>query len=355
MRGVVCRALGIATAVAALAAAITTSVLEPAGSAGAQPQASTAASLLAWSSPASIDKRALIALRCPTASFCVAIDSGGNILTTRAPLAGASGWKRSHVDKGLTALACPSTKLCVAVDFNGFVLASRHPAGGAKAWTRTLVDTVTPRELSAIACRSSLCVTGDNQGNVFASTNVTGGNHAWRHIALPSNGDSPGTLSGFSCPLKSLCVGVDQSTGEGFIDDVFTSTDPTAPNKWKLTTEFNNNSFTGVACPTRSLCVAPTVAGEVMTTTDPTHAHAWHATTLESNVSINAVACPSVSFCVLGDDSGRVETSTSPTAGGASWTPQTIAAKEAIEALACPSARLCLAGTRKGHVIVGSR
>jgi hypothetical protein len=311
--------------------------------------------LLAWSAPQSIDKRALLAIRCPTASFCVAIDSAGNVLTTTSPLAGAKGWKRSHLDKSLTALACPSTVLCVAVDSNGYVLTSRKPAGGAKTWSKKLVDTVLPRELSAVACRSNLCVTGDNQGNAFTSTNPAGGRHAWKLTSLPSNGDSPGVMSGFSCPLRSLCVGVDQSTGEGFIDDVFTSTDPTASNKWNLTTEFTDNSFNAVACPTKSLCVAPTDAGEVMTATDPTHGPSWHATTLANNVSINAVACSSVSFCVLGDDSGRVETSTNPTAGAKAWLSQNVAAKDAIESLACASARLCVAVTPKGDAIVGSR
>jgi hypothetical protein len=162
-------------------------------------------------------------------------------------------------------------------------------------------------------------------------------------------------MSGFSCPVKSLCVGVDQSAGEGFIDDVYTSSDPTGSHKWSLTTDFNNNSFTGIACPSRALCVAPTTAGEVMTSTDPTHARSWHATTLLNNVSINAFACLSVSFCVLGDDSGTVETSTNPTAGANAWLSRGIAPKEAIESLARASVRLCIAVTRKGDVIVGTR
>jgi hypothetical protein len=64
----------------------------------------------------------------PTAVL-VAIDNGGNVLTTKIPLAGAKGWKRSHLDKALTALACPPTALCVAVDSNGYVL-NVQEAGG---------------------------------------------------------------------------------------------------------------------------------------------------------------------------------------------------------------------------------
>ena len=356
------RGLSIVAVVAAFGAVASAATF--AGSAGAvlRNQASTAhraasgamSPSLAWSTPRSIDNRALLVIRCPTASFCVAIDKAGNVLTTKTPLARAKGWKRSHLDRAITALACPSRVLCVAVDSNGHVLTSRDPAGGAKTWTKTLIDRIAPSELSAIACRSNFCVAGD-QGNAFVSANPTGGKHAWKSFALPSNGDSPGIMSGFSCPLKSLCVGVDQSTGEGFIDDVYTSTAPARSNKWNLTKEFTNNSFNGVACPTKSLCVAPTAAGRVMTTTNPTRGRAWHAATLDRNVSINAVACSSVAFCVLGDSSGTVETSTTPTAGQKAWLSQSVAPKDAIESLACPTARLCIAVTHHGDAIIGRR
>jgi len=338
-------ALGIRTAVALLALGVLAGVASP---------ASATSPPLTWSSPRRIDTHGLLDIRCPTASLCVAIDSAGNVLTTKTPLAGAKGWKRAHVDNGLTALACPSAGLCVAVDSRGDVLTSKKPAGGPKTWTRTLVDTVSPGELTAVGCRSTLCVIGDTQGNAFVAKNPTGGRHAWKLIALPSNGDSPGSMSGFACPSKSLCVGVDQSTGEGFIDDVYTSTDPTASNRWNLTTELTDNWFTGVACPSTSLCVAPTATGAVMTATNPTHGSSWHASTL-ATVSINAVTCASVSFCLLGDESGAVWSSTHPTSGAAAWMSTKAAPKDAIESLACASARLCLAATRRGDVVVGSR
>jgi hypothetical protein len=339
--------MGRARQALAIAAALALGVVAPSA-------AEATSSPLTWSAPRPIDNHSLVAIRCPTTTSCIAIDGAGNVLTTRPAGAAANGWKRYHLDRALAALACPSASLCVAVDSNGFVLTSRKPGGGAKTWTKTLVDRVDPRELSAVGCRSNLCVTGDNQGNAFVSTNPTGGRHAWKAISLPSNGDSPGIMSGLACPAKSLCVGVDQSTGEGFTDDVYTSTKPTSSRSWKLTTEFNNNSFNGVACPTKSLCLAPSAAGEVMTSTSPTGAHSWHATTLLNNVSINAVACSSVSLCVLGDDSGAAETSTDPTGGASAWASQSIAPGDAIESLACPSRRFCLAVTKHGDAVLGS-
>ncbi len=316
--------------------------------------AGATSSSLAWSAPQVLDKHALLAIRCPTTTLCVAIDSAGNVLSTRTPSAGAKGWKISRLDKDLSALACPSASLCVAVDSTGHVLSTRKPGGGAKTWTKSLVDTIVPRELSAVACRSNLCIVGGVQANAWASTNPTGPGRGWKLLALPSNGDSGGSMSGFSCPLKSLCIGVDMSTGEGFIDDVYTSTGPTNPNRWHLTAEFNNNSFNGVACPTKSLCVAPTDGGEVITSTDPTRASSWRETILNSNRSIQTVACPLASFCVLGDDAGSVETSTNPAGGAGAWLSHSVAPKDSIESIACPSARLCIAVTHKGRVIVGT-
>jgi hypothetical protein len=174
-------------------------------------------------------------------------------------------------------------------------------------------------------------------------------------VLLPSNGDSPGILSGFACATRSLCVGVDQRTGEGFTDDIFTSVNPLAGSKhWNLTTEFNDNDFTGVACPSPSLCAASTDGGEIVTSTQPTHASSWHATQLNPSLSLNAIACPTASLCLTVDSSGSVETSTDPTGGAPAWPSQSVSPGDSINALSCVSARLCVAGTRKGNVLVGT-
>ncbi len=296
----------------------------------------------------------LIDLSCATGPLCVAIDQAGDVLTSTNPRIGAGTWRRSRVDRKLTAISCPSRTLCVAVDARGDVLTSTRPTAGARSWRSARVDP--GPGLSAISCPStSFCIAGDYAGDLLTSTNPTGGRRAWRRVQLPSNGDSPGILSGFACPSRSLCVGVDQSTGEGFIDDVFTSTRPAGgSNGWHLTTEFNDNSFDGVACPSRSLCVAVTDGGEVITASDPTRASSWVATVVNSNVSLNAIACPSSSLCLTGDNLGSVETSRDPAGGVADWPAQSVDPGDSINALACVSTRLCLVGTADGKLSVGT-
>lgn len=294
----------------------------------------------------------LVGISCAAGPLCAAIDRAGDVLTSTDPRAGA--WRRSHVDSKLTAISCPSRSLCVAVDAHGNVLTSTRPSVGARSWRSVRIDP--GPGLSAVSCPSTgFCIAGDYEGDLLTSTNPTGGRHAWRLVQLPSNGDSAGILSGFACPTRSLCVGVDQSTGEGFIDDVFTSTRPAGgSNHWQLTTEFNDNSFSGVACPSRSLCVAATEGGEVITATDLTRASSWVATVVNSNASLNAIACPSGSLCLTGDDLGSIETSSDPTGGAAAWPAQSVDPGDSIDALACASTQLCLAGTAEGKVLVGT-
>ncbi len=319
-------------------------------------------STLTWGPPQTIDSHhVLVVIRCPSVSLCVASDRAGNTLVSTHPQS-ASSWRRIRIGLaaryprlrlGLAALSCPSTRLCVGTAAASVITTTR-PAGAARTWKSAFVDRQAS-SLSAIGCRFTLCVTGDDTGNLYVSTNPLGGTRSWRHILLPSNGDSAGIMSGIACPSWSLCLAVDQSTGEGFSDDVFTSTEPKRASSWNITKELNFNSFNGIACPSKSLCVAPTQAGEVATSTDPTSGGSWQAATLTSNVSINAVACPSVAFCVLGGDNGLIETSTNPNGGAVAWSsPQTTVPGDAIESLACPSARLCLAVTRNGALIVGA-
>ena len=60
----------------------------------------------------------MIAVSCPSSSFCVAVDSNANALTFN----GCKWSQSSSIDAkggGLNAVSCPSSSFCVAVDGNG--------------------------------------------------------------------------------------------------------------------------------------------------------------------------------------------------------------------------------------------
>ena len=308
----------------------------------------------------------LLDVSCASARLCVAINQAGDVLTSTNP-ATAHTWSSEHVDdaKAMSAISCPSTSLCVAVDYDGYVLTSTDPTARRASWKRARIvggRSSKGTGLVAVYCRSNrFCLAGDSVDDLFVSRDPTGGRRAWREAVLPENGDSPGVMSGIACPRQSLCVGVDQSTGEGFINDIFTSTDPTGgSNHWKLTTNFDENSFSGdntfegVSCPAASLCVAATQGGYVITSTRPTKASSWQGTETGTSGSLNAVACPSTSLCMTADSSGSVQTSSDPGSATALWQSQTIDHAQSINALSCASTTLCVAATQDGNVIVGT-
>ena len=69
----------------------------------------------------------LTGIACASKSRCVAVDDGGNVLSTSSPTGGPGAWTRSHVDDWpLAAVRCPSTSLCVAVDRGGRAVVGRR-------------------------------------------------------------------------------------------------------------------------------------------------------------------------------------------------------------------------------------
>src|SRR5450759_3512373 len=85
----------------------------------------------------------LTGVSCPSSGLCVAVDLGGNVVTSSNPTGGAAAWTVTHVDASnsfnctvpgycsLYGVSCPSSGLCVAVDSGGNVVTSSNPTGGA--------------------------------------------------------------------------------------------------------------------------------------------------------------------------------------------------------------------------------
>jgi hypothetical protein len=105
---------------------------------------------------------------CPTTRLCVALDDGGNVLTSTNPTGGARAWKRGHLrlTAGLFDLNCPSAAMCVAIATNGDAVTTTNPTGGPSSWTLTPLDPL--HQLTALACPTmSRCIAGDDAGDLF--------------------------------------------------------------------------------------------------------------------------------------------------------------------------------------------
>ena len=115
------------------------------------------------------------------------------------------------------------------------------------------------------------------------------------------------------------------------------------PAAWHQLGRIDGTRPAGLACPSRSLCVAVDVAGHVLSSTHPLAARpAWTVANVDPGTRLRALSCPSRRLCVAVDDAGRVLTARNPRRGAASWTSGTVRPGGLLD-VSCPSARLCVA------------
>ncbi|NNN21768.1 MAG: hypothetical protein HKL80_07200 [Acidimicrobiales bacterium] len=81
------------------------------------------ASTTSWSPPSAVDG-AMVSVSCPTASFCMAVDSNGRVLhfngTTWTPPVSIDGINY------VSSVSCQTVSFCIAVDHSGNALRARE-------------------------------------------------------------------------------------------------------------------------------------------------------------------------------------------------------------------------------------
>jgi hypothetical protein len=308
----------------------------------------------------------VLTISCPSTSFCVLGDSGGNVVSSTNPTGGVSAWSSPpalvesptnlNALYGMSCTLSPSA-LCAAADEAEDVITSANPTGGPSAWTiATPADPVGGDVLWGISCPSaSLCVAAGSDTNgpvLFTSTDPTGGAGNWQ-VVYPT-GDMFATLRGVSCPSVSLCVAVDAS------GNVLTSTNPTGgASAWSVAAAdaAPTESLLGVSCASVSLCVAVDGAGKVITSTNPTGgASAWQVANIGATNGLRGVSCtatPSV-LCAAVENTDSVFTSTDPTGGAGAWSAASVDSGGQLGSVSCPSSALCIAGDGGGNIVTGS-
>ncbi len=186
----------------------------------------------AWS-PSFVGANVYISdVSCPTNSYCVAVDRRGEASVSSSPAAVVPEWKRFRVDthnyylnnvltpEPLLAVSCPTPSFCTAVgEFTGLVT-SANPGGGSDAWTT--ISLVPPTlEFSLfqdVACPTvSMCaaVGGGSGDSVWSSADPGGGAASWLFADI--NADIPyGYLLDVSCPSAAYCVAL-SAGGHAFV------------------------------------------------------------------------------------------------------------------------------------------
>jgi hypothetical protein len=300
-----------------------------------------------WTPPAQSgsSNHSLIALTCQSASLCVAVDRGGNVFSSVAPV--RSSWsRRSSIEpfSRLAAVSCPSAALCLAVDDAGNVYFGT-PSKSVSAWTSENIDMLTP--LSGISCPSvSLCVAVDRAGNVLVSTSP-GDPMAW---SIPMPVDGVHHLTAVSCPTVSLCAAVDDA------GNVLVSTSPTSMPSWQTTSVTNTGALTAVSCNRSALCVAVASDGGVYATANVVAAPVtWSATPVDPLGSLAAVSCSAVGLCVVLDQAGTAFESDDPTASRPTWASAVIDPGQAgLTGVSCLSAGFCVAADHSGDTLAAT-
>jgi hypothetical protein len=307
----------------------------------------------AWSAPTLINEAEtpLNGVSCISSSFCVAVDSTGQVLTSTTPSEPLP-WPPTHVDgnNSLLAVSCHSTAFCVAVDDAGNVLTSVEPTVKPPTWTSRNVDLSGP--ISGVSCPSSaLCVAVDHGGGVLTTTDPAEPSTWASPVKIDRN---PRTQSGYnviwgvSCPSESLCVAVDS------VGNVLTSTNPAgAPAKWTVRS-VDGDAIFAVSCASESLCVAVDAGGNILTSTNaseqsPTWTIAYHVDTH----TLNSVSCVLPSTCVAVDSAGDVVSSTDPAGGASAWTVTNVSQQQ-LYGVSCVSLSFCVAVDEAGNGLIGS-
>lgn len=218
----------------------------------------------------------LLGVSCSSASFCVAVDEGGNVIVDTG-----TAWEFVGPIGGvgrLYGVSCPSESFCAAVGGNGptagSVLTSTNPKGGELAWSATQVEPTPGNELNGITCTSaSFCIAVGSNGTIATSTDPTGGSSAWSVTHIGSNEALGGGLSRVSCPTESFCV-VGNFAVDNLGGNVATSNNPTGgAATWTISHVDPGVGILSVSCSSEDLCVAGDAAGNVLvgSTSPPPH------------------------------------------------------------------------------------
>ena len=271
---------------------------------------------------------------CVSEALCVAVDDGGNVLSTTEPTAVRPKWVSTPIDAGqaLSAVSCVGS-LCVVVDGKGNALASTNPTGGLSAWSSKPIET--GHELTGVSCpTASFCIAVDATGNALISTEPA--HDSWRSSAVDI--DVGERLSAVSCLPGGLCAAVDTAGG------IVVSGEPTgAAGGWHRRLLDPALALTDISCETGGGCVAVDGAGNALASGDPgSPAPTWSYSEIDPGGSLAGLSCAALGQCVAVGGGGRALASEAPTLVPAAWSSASPDA-ESLVAVSCSAGSFCLA------------
>ena len=334
-------------------------------------------------------------IQCPIEQRCIATD-GSTTMILSVDSAGHGTWSPGSgwpgvAEASLTGWSCPTASFCLAVDSKGDATAWRYSeSSGTFSFTQTKVD---PLRLTGVSCASeSFCLAVDSGGNFTSSSDPADATPTWSAplavdpeagSVLPGGGpvlsegleaSNGGQSLTVACPGAERCVALDTYGNE------LIGAPPIAQLAgWRRATALApQNGIQAIACPTAHLCAAIDDASRVISSrTSGSGSSTWGAAaipTLADSYAPWGLACSGRPLCVAWDRSYKcchvqaqqMVASVHPDGGGSSWRPidggAFFGGLLESEATSCPWRGICLIfrshrGQPPGVVVVetGSR
>ncbi len=279
--------------------------------------------------PVQVDAgHSIVAMSCPTSSFCAAVDSAGNGLTWNGGNL-ATSWTLKNIDgsNSFNAISCYSPTFCLAVD----------NFGNAFTYQGTWAATTSPGDiLTAVSCFSATeCYVADRTGNYASFTSGVWG-------TFNATGDT-NLVKSLSCLSTSFCVGVDNAGNALYCTS---ATACSGSGTWTVTAvDATNRNLDSVSCATTTGCWAVDASGYAFDYTGSWSAGA-HVDTV---AGIDAVSCvddtvSSVVLCGAVDAKGNVLFN-----NGSTWTSTNVDGTTSLGSIACMTPSFCMAGDASGY------
>ena len=274
-----------------------------------------------WTSP-------VVALTCPSTTYCAGADGAGNVVFSLAPA--SSAWQSAPVDwtASVHTVSCLLDGTCLASDTGGDVLTTSS-ATDLTNWSTLSLGHV---DLPSADCSSrSLCVVGGANGMLHWSSNAFAPSPTWTSVNLGSGA----AITSISCPTDQFCAAIDAA------NQLWTSSTPTGDSSaWTAVSLPDDQARSGVAGPVPGHCVVADLAGSVVSSSNASDVASWTSTAVASAGGITAIACGSDSECVAGGSDGATYVSANPFDSGPSWTPGGVV-DASVSGVSCPVAGTC--------------
>ncbi len=251
-------------------------------------------------------------LSCVSSSFCGGVSGGmGEVLQQGAWTSATLGWQNT-----VTAISCPTASFCMAGDSGGDFETYDGTNG---TWSSPVAGPVASGDFGGISCPSATFCAAVISGALATWSSSSG---SWTVSSLAIT-PSPVGQGGVSCTSSSFCVAV--SGSQASIYDNGTWASPSSIDS-------TNGDLASVSCTSTTYCVALDASGAVRTY----NGSGWSSTptTIDSAAQVYylaSISCITAGVCVAVDQDGNAEI-----LQGGSWSsPTQLAGGGALGEVAC--------------------